>query len=166
MSLSRMIARYLGVCSLGFAIIAGLAGCQVQPLHGSGNGASIAVNSAGNRVEQVVRNELTFRFGGDSVSDPAYRLELDASASRTGLFPRGTDTDFTAQRVSVTATYILKDAKSDAIIKTGTRSAESQIEVTSQYFAQDRATLDAENRASKVVARMIYADISALLANR
>lgn len=166
MSWSSNMIRRSGAVGAGLALLAILAGCQVQPLYGSGPSRSVAVSEAGNRVEQVVRNELTFRLGGDRPAGAAYQLDIDADAIRAGLLARGTDTDFTALRVTVTATYILKEAETGSIIKTGSRSADSLIEITTQYYAQDRASIDAENRAAKVAARMIYADVSAVLATR
>lgn len=166
MSWSRNLIQRGCAAAAGVALLTALSACQVQPLHGSVSGQSVAVSPADGRVEQLVRNELTFRFGGDKPVNPAYQLELDASAIRAGLLARGTDTDFTAQRVTVTATYVLKDTASGSVVRTGSRSADSLIEITTQYYAQDRASIDAENRAAKVVARMIHADIAAVLSAR
>lgn len=142
-----------------------LAGCQARPLYGSASGASaaIVVSPADSRVEQVVRNELVLRLGGDrSAGD--YRLELSASASSGGLLPGGIDNEFSAARTTVSATYVLKSEATGETVKTGARTADAQLDLPSQQFAQQRAYRDAEDRAARALAALIQADIAAALA--
>ena len=147
---------------LGFGL---LAGCQAQPLYGSmgGNTHSISVSEADSRVEQVVRNELVLGFGGEQ-QNGAYQLDLNVSSGVSGLLPGGLDNEFSAARTTVTATYVLKSASTGETIKSGSRFADAQLDLPSQNFAQERAKLEAENRAARQVAALVRADVAAALA--
>jgi LPS-assembly lipoprotein len=142
-----------------------LAGCQVQPLYGnlSGDSQSVSVSRVDSRVEQVVRNELVLGFGGEQPSG-AYTLDIDATASVAGILPGGLDNEFSAARTTVTATYVLKTTQTGEVVKRGTRSADAQLDLPSQNFAQERAKIEAENRAAKAVAAQVRADVAAALA--
>lgn len=142
-----------------------LAGCQAQPLYGSmgGNTQSISVSEADSRVEQVVRNELVLGFGGEQ-QNGTYQLDLNVSSGVSGLLPGGLDNEFSAARTTVTATYVLKSASTGDTIKSGSRFADAQLDLPSQNFAQERAKLEAENRAARQVAALVRADVAAALA--
>ncbi len=86
-----------------------LAGCQARPLYGSeaGKNLSVTVSPAGSRVEQVVRNELVLQLGGEN-PEPAYRLELTATAGTGGLLPGGVHNEISAARTTVSANFVLK----------------------------------------------------------
>lgn len=152
----------------GLAAVLGLgllAGCQAQPLYGSMSGASqsITVSEADSRVEQVVRNELVLGFGGEQ-QNGAYQLNLSVSSGLSGLLPGGLDNEFSAARTTVTATYVLKSASTGETVKSGSRFADAQLDLPSQNFAQERAKLEAEDRAARQVAELVRADIAAALA--
>jgi len=142
-----------------------LAGCQAQPLYGSMGGAtrSIAVSEADSRVEQVVRNQLVLGFGGEQ-QNSAYRLDINVTSSVAGLLPGGLDNEFSAARTTVTATYTLKSESTGETVTSGSRFADAQLDLPSQNFAQERAKLEAENRAARQVAALVSADITAALA--
>ncbi len=147
---------------LGFGL---LAGCQAQPLYGSmgGNTQSVAISEADSRVEQVVRNQLVLGFGGER-QDGAYRLELDVTSSVSGLLPGGVDNEFSAARTTVAANYVLKSESTGETVTSGSRFADAQLDLPSQNFAQERAKLEAENRAARQVAALVRADVAAALA--
>ncbi|MEM5493624.1 hypothetical protein [Hoeflea sp. AS16] len=153
----RVLAAVLG---LGL-----LAGCQARPLYGSmaGTTQSIAVSEADSRVEQMVRNELVLGFGGEQ-KNAAYRLDLDVTSSVTGLLPGGVDNEFSAARTTVTANYALKSESTGETVKSGSRFIDAQLDLPSQNFAQERAKLEAEDRAARQVAALVRADIAAILA--
>jgi LPS-assembly lipoprotein len=154
---SRILAAVVG---LGL-----LAGCQTQPLYGTmaGQSQSITISPADSRIEQVVRNELVLGFGGEQ-QDGAYRLNLSVTSSVTGLLPGGLDNEFSAARTTVTATYVLKSASTGETVKSGSRLVDAQLDLPSQNFAQERAKLEAEDRAARQVAALVRADIAAALA--
>ena len=156
---TRVLAAALG---LGL-----LAGCQMQPLYGSTNGQtqSVSVSNASTRVAQVVRNELVLGFGGEQ-QDSAYRLDLTATSSTGGILPGGVDNEFSAARATVTASYVLKSVDTGETIKSGSRAADAQLDLPSQQFAQERAKLEAEDRAARAVAALIRADVAAALAHK
>ena len=156
---TRVLAATLG---LGL-----LAGCQMQPLYGSTNGQtqSVTVSDATTRVGQVVRNELVLGFGGEQ-QNAAYRLDLTVSSSVGGILPGGVDNEFSAARATVTASYVLKSAASGETIKSGQRFSDAQLDLPSQQFAQERAKLEAEDRAARAVAALVRADVVAALAQQ
>ncbi|MEQ8480784.1 MAG: hypothetical protein RIC18_09000 [Hoeflea sp.] len=157
---AKTIVRVAAI-SLGLGM---LTGCQVQPLYGnlSGERQSVGVSRVDTRVEQVVRNELVLGFGGEQPAG-AYMLDIDATSNVAGILPGGLDNEFSAARATVTATYVLKTTQNGEIVKRGTRSAEAQLDLPSQNFAQERARIEAETRAAKAVAAQIRADVSASL---
>jgi LPS-assembly lipoprotein len=155
-SKARLLAAVLG---LGL-----LAGCQVQPLYGTMDGEkqSISVSAAQTRVGQVVRNELVLGFGGEQ-QNTAYSLDLKVTSDNTGTLPDGIDNEDTAARMTVTADYVLKSTSTGETVKSGSRFVDAQLDLPSQKFAQERAKLDAENRAARQVAALVRADIVAAL---
>ncbi|MBU4531791.1 MAG: hypothetical protein KUA43_16640 [Hoeflea sp.] len=150
--------------SAGLALVM-LAGCQAQPLYGSiqGETQSVSVSTADSRVEQTVRNELVLGFGGEQ-THAAYQLDLSVSSNMSGLLPGGVDNEFSAARVTVTATYVLKSASTGETLKDGSRFADAQLDLPSQQFAQIRARSEAEDRAAREVAALVRADVAAALA--
>ena len=156
-SKARLLAAVLG---LGL-----LAGCQVQPLYGTMDGEkqSISISDAETRVGQIVRNELVLGFGGEQ-QNTTYNLDLTVTSSNTSVLPDGIDNEFTAARMTVTAAYVLKSASTGEMIKSGSRFVDAQLNLPSQKFGQERARLDAENRAARQVAALVRADIAAALA--
>jgi len=137
-----------------------LAGCQVQPLYGTMDGEkqSISVATAQSRVGQIVRNELVLGFGGEQ-QNTAYSLDLNVTSDNTGTLPDGIYNELTAARMTVTADYVLKATSTGETVKAGSRFVDSQLDLPSQKFAQERAKLDAENRAARQVAALVRADI-------
>ncbi|SOE16947.1 LPS-assembly lipoprotein [Hoeflea halophila] len=156
-SRARVLAALLG---LGM-----LAGCQAQPLYGSmqDQQQSVFVSEADSRIEQVVRNELVLGFGGEQANS-TYTLDLVVTSTTAGLLPGGLDNEFSAARTTVTAAYVLKSASTGEAVKSGTRFADAQLDLPSQNFAQERAKLEAEDRAARQVANLVRADIAAALA--
>lgn len=158
---TRLSIRFFAALTLGAAL---LAGCQAQPLYGnlSGQERSVTVSRVDSRIEQVVRNELVLGFGGEQAAG-AYTLDLTASASISGILPGGVDNEFSAARTTVTAYYVLKATGTGETIKSGVRSAEAQLDLPSQNFAQERAKLEAETRAARAVAALVRVDVASVL---
>jgi len=154
---TRLLA---GVLGLGL-----LAGCQAQPLYGSmaGQKQSVSVSAADSRIEQIVRNELVLGFGGEQ-QNTAYQLDLNVTSSVAGLLPGGLDNEFSAGRMTVTASYVLKSANTGETVTSGSRFFDAQLDFPSQQFARERAKLEAEDRAARQVAALVRADIAAALA--
>lgn len=144
-----------------------LAGCQAQPLYGSfgGQAQSVSVSPATSRVEQIVREELILGFGGEQ-TNAAYRLDLTVSTSSAGILPGGVANEFSAGRTTVTANYVLRSVQTGETLANGSRYADAQLDLPSQQFAQQRAQLEAQNRAARTVATLVRADIAAALARQ
>lgn len=141
-----------------------LAGCQAQPLYGSisAQNRSVSVSVADSRVEQLVRNNLVLGFGGER-TEADYRLDLEVSSGVAGILPGGIDNEFSAARNTVTASYKLINVATGETLKSGTRTADAQLDLPSQNFAQERAKLESEKRAARAVAAMIQADVASVL---
>lgn len=157
------------------AILA-VAGCTVQPLHGSRtavagvSGAPISAELAavevrmprGNdpRVGQEVRNHLIFMFGGGAgpASAPRYVLDLTVNSARSGAasIQRVTrEQEPTAAVVTVTATYVLSEPGTGREIASGSRRATAAFDLPRQEFAALRAERNAQDRAAREASEFV-----------
>ncbi len=154
-------------------VIAGilaLAGCQARPLYQDTDGktraslAAIAYSAADSRVGLETRNRLLFlTTGGVESATPQYRVELDVASSVEGvLLDRAADTA-NAGRAVATGTYTLKRISDDSVLKSGRRQAVALFDYPRQEFAKLRSVRDAETRAARELAELIYADLTMAL---
>lgn len=103
--------------------------------------------------------------GQQAAPNPTYKLSLRAtsqthdaitvpvaSATRPGLQP-------TSANATVTAYYTLTDATGSVIVGSS-RSISAAYDVPTQQFAALRAKQDAENRAARELARVIYLHVA------
>ncbi|HTO31392.1 MAG TPA: LPS assembly lipoprotein LptE [Pararhizobium sp.] len=168
MSLSEKAQRSAWLLALG--TVALLAGCQVKPLYSDGPQgkagtalASIEISEAGDRVEQLVRNDLIFLTSGGA-GEPAnaqYKLALNVTSDVKGvLYDQESDTAG-AGRLVVMADYNLTRSDTGETVRSGNRSAVALADFPEQEFAKVRATRDAEKRAAKELAEIIRADLAA-----
>ncbi len=153
---------------IGAALL--LAGCQARPLYQDTNGetrgalAAIAYSEATSRVGLETRNRLIFlTSGGDETKTPEYRVDLTVSTSVSGvLLEKGADTPNSGRAVA-TGSYTLKRISDDTVLKTGRRQTVALFDYPRQEFAKLRAVRDAEDRAARELAELIYADLSMAL---
>ena len=177
-ALTRRTILHLGRASLLGAIGVGLAGCQVRPLYGdrvaapSGTGtrsavasalASISIDPPSDRTTQLVRNELTFRMNSGS-APTAYRLALRAASATTTLGVTGTGAAF-ARSLRVTASYQLFQIGNDQPLAENTVIATASYDSVEQRFSNQRAAVDAEDRAAREAAALIEAQLAATFAS-
>ena len=150
----------------------GLAACTVTPLYSAGpEGASvrtelaaIAVLPAGDRLTQIVRNELVFVFGTDQTPrDSIYELSLSASS---GEGPNVPAANVALVRLSVTVRYALIEVESGDVVTSGTASADTSYHLSNQGFANLRAREDAEARAARAAADKIRLEVATALVLR
>lgn len=165
--------RSLLLGALGLGALA-LSGCQVSPLYGDrslatgGQSATAAALSAividepADRTTQLVRNELFFGLGSGAVA-PQYRLALRAASATQILGVSGTGAAF-ARTVRVTASYQLFDLGSSTPLAENTVISTASYDSVEQRFANQRAQIDAEERAARDVARVIEAQLAAVFA--
>ncbi|GMB83285.1 LPS assembly lipoprotein LptE [Shinella zoogloeoides] len=166
--LSRL-ARVLA----GIALAGVLAGCQVRPLYSTTAGtegklASVSISEATSRVEQQVRNDLIFFFGGGAgeARNAVYHLEMDVSVRTVGVLNDAIRDTARAGRVTVSADYNLTKADTGETLASGKRSAIAMVDFPTQEFAKLRAIRDAENRGARELAELIRADVASALARR
>ena len=142
-----------------------LAACQVKPLYGTSsvaNTAKISISNADDRLEQVTRNQLVFLNGGEGEAE--YYLELNVTSSAAGVLDSGTDNNFSAGRMTATGTYKLTRVSDGELIKSAKRSTTALYDLPNQEFSKIRALQDAQNRAGRELAEVIYAHIAAEIA--
>ncbi|MCM2294390.1 LPS assembly lipoprotein LptE [Allorhizobium sp. BGMRC 0089] len=163
------LSRRALVCA-SLALLTGVAGCQVQPLYGEKTHtrqmmASIAFSPAGDRVGQAVRNRLIFLAAGGQgePAHPAYNVDLNVSSQTTEVLRDSYGDTNTAQRIVVSANYILRKAPEGTVLKIGHREAVALADIPTQQFAKLRAIRDAQDRAADELAELITADLAAVL---
>lgn len=148
-------------------LICALAGCQVTPLYSTATSTSlpaIEISDAGDRLEQVVRNQLVFLNGGaGSQGASDYKLELNVTRSASGVLDSGTDNNFSAGRMVANGTYKLTKFSDGTVILDGKRSSTALYDLPDQEFSKIRALRDAEDRAGRELAELIYADLAIAL---
>ncbi|MER9892026.1 LPS assembly lipoprotein LptE [Mesorhizobium sp. M0119] len=173
---AELTLRRFVLCGL-LASVALVSACTVRPLYssaplvaGSQFGAaaelaSISVKPVKTRYAQQVRNNLIFALGqgaGEPAS-PVYSLDLGVSelVESAAIEQVTTDEDEpTAGTVTLTANYVLSDAKTGTVIARGKRSIPASYDRPRQEFASYRAQIDAENRAARELADVLRLSIA------
>ena len=153
------------------ASVAGLAGCQVQPLYAEKSNVPRAMTTVGfsevdTRVGQEVRNRLVFLASGGA-GEPAnreYEVVLDVKTRAVGVLIDSTTDTPSAGRIIVNVGYVMKRAMTGEIVKAGHRSVTAIVDYSAQEFAKIRAIRDAENRAAREVAELVRLDLAGYLA--
>jgi LPS-assembly lipoprotein len=154
---------------IGAALL--LAGCQARPLYNNDDGqtrealAAIAFSSANSRVGLEVRNRLIFLTSGGSgeSATPQYRVQLDVQSSIAGILLDAAADTPNAGRAVVSGTYNIRRISDDTVLKAGRRESVALFDYPKQEFAKLRAVRDAEDRASRELAELIYADLAMAL---
>jgi LPS-assembly lipoprotein len=156
----------------GFAMLATLAGCTVQPLYMpvAGNRYSnvdlskITIGPVSDRVAQQVRNNLVFAFtGGKTPPPPEFVLTIEVKSSEQRL---GFTQDETAPsyQVTVEVRFDIKTIADDRSILRSVSRASASYDRSNQNFANERARFNAENRAAQSVADEISLRLSLAIA--
>ena len=165
------IIRRVCMAASALIIVATLSACQVRPLYGeaSGSGASLAdigFSEAGDRVGQVVRNQLIFLVSGGQgeARVPQYMVQLQVISAYSDILDDEDAVGLQPGRVVVTGTYTMSRVSDGQVLKTGTRRATSLLDVSRQEFAELRSVRDAEDRAARDLAEVIRADLAIALA--
>jgi LPS-assembly lipoprotein len=163
--------RRLAPLVTGLVVVATLSACQVRPLYSEASGtgtklAAIGFSDAGDRVGQVVRNQLIFLTSGGEgeASDPQYQVQLSVSSTYSDILDDEEAVGAQPGRVVVTGTYSLSRASDGQVLKSGSRRATALLDVSRQEFAELRSVRDAENRAARELAEFIRADLAIALA--
>lgn len=160
-----------GLVALALGVLA--SACTVQPVYMTiANGPNVAadlsavsIEDVSDRVGQEVRNNLIFAFtGGGNPATPRYDLSLRVTSADARL---GFERDETAPAYSVTVTvaYQLKEISTGKVILRSLNRGVASYDRSNQAFANQRARIDAENRAAQAVADDIQLRLAAALAS-
>lgn len=152
------------------ALLAGLAGCGLQPMYAGGGSGAVAQSLAAVDVAPIegqagwlVRNALRDRLAqtGDA-GEPRYRLDvlLDDDLEGLGLL---TDETIGRERRTLRARYQLVDLSTGTILVDATAGADAGIDVVSSDFATIAAEQTALENLSAAVADRIVTRLSLTL---
>lgn len=162
---SKLLRRSL---LLGAALL--LAGCQARPLYLDNDGqmrqtlASIAFSEAKDRVGLETRNRLIFLTGGGAQpTTPQYRVDLNVSSSVEGvLLDRAADRPNSGRALAI-GSFTLTRISDGTVLKTGRRQSVALFDYPQQEYARLRSVRDAETRAARELAELVYADLATAL---
>ncbi|MFS8047161.1 hypothetical protein [Rhizobium sp. BR 314] len=162
-------ARIAGVASL-VAVAGLLSACQVKPLYAVSTGVTqklsqVSFSDTDSRVGQEVRNQLIFIAGrgAGETKTPRYIVDLSVRMSTSGVIYLPSSDTSGAARTTVLASFTLKEVGTGRVLKSGSRSVNSLVDLQSTEFGKSRAILNSEDRAAREVAEMVAADIAAAL---
>lgn len=179
-----MSSRNASLPLLGIAAALLLGSCGFQPMYGSpslaqhidgakdGTGAPLSVADALNGIAvdiipdrngQILRNYLIDRLNrGGRPADPRYRLSIDLStpSSRTGVQQ---DDSATRQELRMSATYRLRDLKTDRVVTQGVSRTLVGYPVLIEQYATLVAERDAFDKGLQELARDVEARLAAYM---
>ena len=142
--------------------------CTVQPLLGTAPDVTVSVDDAPDRVTQQVRNQLLYRLGPSAVEAGAAReINLKVAPAVRGVLTVGTDgksSNTSVRNLDLTGTVTIRDPETGTVLSTDTRTATASFDATGQEFANDRARIDAENRAARELGEQLFAVLRIRLA--
>jgi LPS-assembly lipoprotein len=155
------------------ALLPLLAACLYRPLYGETGLHSavdlsqVEVAPVDTRVGQQVRNHLVFLFdGGRGEAARAYTLNLRVTSVNSQFAAVRNVRDATAGTVTVTVGYELVNPAKGERVAAGSRVASASYDRTQQSFANERAVIDAENRAAREAAEQLRLAVAADLGRR
>lgn len=173
-----MSSARLGVAALVrlgsvVALSAMLAGC-FRPMYAqkySGGTVTeefsrIHVSEVDTRFAQQVRNELIFDFTGDGRQTGSdYRLNLGVTRSVTSMIVNPSR-DADVRVIVMRARFSLTEQATGVVLFSGETESRASYEFNRQLFSNERAKIDAENRAARTVAEDIRLRLGAFFASR
>ncbi len=169
MSLLNRVSRrsFTALICLSASLV--LTGCFRPMLAERSNGSSVSgdlsqiyVEVMDTRVGQVIRNDLIYDFGSNS-SGSTYQLSISLDVKETGALVQPS-TRVRGKTISINAVYTLTDNSTGEVVHGGTAFSRASYDSSRALFANERAELDAENRAAGVIADDIKTRISAWFA--
>jgi LPS-assembly lipoprotein len=166
---ARALIRLVAVLALSLP----LAGC-FKPMYASlDDGASpvieelsrVNVAPIGERVGQRVRNELIYSFSGGEAADLPYKLvvTLKHHVEDSVIQPTG---EAITKTYELRANFTLIEVENGKVLYGGSTLSRAAFDRTTQLFANQRAELDAEERAARTVAENVKTRVAAYFASR
>lgn len=160
------MSRFLALALVSTLALSGCAG--FQPLYAQPevvrNLAAIQVQAPNGRTGYLMRQHLDDSFAKDHGVAPTYAMDLSIGEAR---YPRGVRIDNVATRYEyvLTASYVLREIKSQAVAKRGQVRVELTYDSADQPYASIAAQQDAQDRAADEAARRIELELAVWLAN-
>ena len=148
----------VAIVVLALAVLPALAACSgFTPVYGTNQFTNqkieLALASPGNRVEQVIYQDLALHFTRATNPD-APKLSISAGAGAAGLFNNTVTAAHTEAQATVTAAIVLTNAKGEVLFS-GSRSQSADYTNGPQVLANNQAYGDAVTRAAHLVADSI-----------
>lgn len=146
-----------------------LQACSFQPLYGtSSTSAGVAeklktveIATIRGRTGHRLRSELIFKTTrGGSNTDLQYRLDVALRQSLTSVLVEKSG-ESQGQILSLEATFSLVDRKTDKVVFSGKSRSRAAFDKFEAGFTNIRAQIDAEQRASRVLADGITTRLAA-----
>ncbi len=165
--------RIIAAAALTVALAAG--GCNVRPLYGTAATAEnatvqtalsdIEVNPVEGRVGQQIYNDLNALLDAGGAGDTTYALSFTVRSQYANIITRSVSGLPGGRNVRLTARYQLyKKDEVDVPILSGGVVRIAPYDYFTQRFANDRAQIDAENRAAREIAEDIRTRLAAYFA--
>lgn len=150
-------ARIVRAACLGVALAAaGLsAGCTLTPVYGdaalSSQSVTLRYAEPETRLEQVVYQTLSGRFGPATADAPQFSAQVSSSATRIGL----SDVPGPISEYQLTVTITYRVEQNGVRMSAGTRSATAGYRTNGQIVADDAARAAAEEQAARSAAETV-----------
>ena len=165
--LPRRVLKVLAGILISFA----LTGCFRPMLADRSDGSSVTadlsqiyVAAINGRIGQQIRNDLIYAFGTTSGGAGAlYQLSISLTVSETGTLIQP-NTRARGKTSVIKAIYTLTDSETGEVVHGGTAFSRASYDASTALFANERAEIDAENRAAGVIASDIETRVSAWIA--
>jgi LPS-assembly lipoprotein len=172
-SSERSTARLLfATCAIAVAGITG--GCNVSPLYGTASITGTSMSTAladvdvapiEGRVSQQVRNDLLFMMNGGDPGNGTYIVDLQIKEKYANVITRTISGLPGARNIRLTVSYKLtRQDDPGTVLSAGTVQRIASFDYFNQRFANDRASINAEDRAAREAASDVYLRIASYFA--
>lgn len=167
------MARRAGLTTFLIIVMLALPGCQVRPLYApgpvghdaAGELASIDVAPVEGRAGQLVRNKLVDLLHAGGAAHTSYQLGLSVRQREQSSIVRRVDGEPTQRNLTLVVTYTLTRLADGNRVVRGRVSRAATFQISRQQFANERAALDATERAAREAAEEIRMRLAAFFAS-
>lgn len=165
-----MRAGWIAVALAAVGLV--VSGCNVRPLYGSAveqenvvsQLAFVDVAPVKGRVGQQLRNDLLFLLHGAGSPGDGYVVSLDPRTTTSAMIVRRVSGQPRGVTLTLLVGYELRRSSDDAVVMQDRVIRHAAIEWSEQRFANERAEMDAENRAAREAAEEIRMRLAAFFA--
>ncbi len=168
MLLPNLLSRRFLTVLASLLISLVLAGCFRPMLADRSDGSSVTadlsqiyIGTINGRVGQRIRNDLIFAFGTTSGGAGAlYQLSVSLTVTDQSTLIQPS-TRARGKTTLLEVVYTLTDSETGEVVHGGTAFSRASYDASTALFANERAEIDAENRAAGVLAENIKTRVSA-----